>query len=439
MILYDGLKNLPQFTYDVINQAPNEINYFISKNIIDVARTKALQNPKDSLAFLKSCASTSVRYIPFMYIAGLYPWIAYNRIKSTKNLMDIVYEKNQEIAKIAQLIQTLQTLRTTIKKNETLHNLLKSEQKHLKNLLNPDTTSISTDLKYLIHNLKYWPNEQKTSYCFSNIGKILAIHHLLMRTKSELVPYLETFGQIDAYLSIAKLYQECKQNTHAQYCIPTFIQNKTPILHAQEYWHPLVPCNQVITNSIQMNFPQTSNIIITGPNAGGKTTSLMSLVLNIIFAQSLGIAPSQSLTLTPFTKVHSCLDTTTNLQEGLSLFEAQADRAKKLKISITACLPEQKSFTIIDEIFSGTDPKIAAEAGTKFAIQLAEFTNSMTIITTHFSELTNLESSTGRFTNFKVADAVIANNGTIHYPYKLIPGISSQNIAMQMLINQGIL
>ncbi|HSW76238.1 MAG TPA: hypothetical protein VLG50_04305, partial [Candidatus Saccharimonadales bacterium] len=211
-----------------------------------------------------------------------------------------------------------------------------------------------------------------------------------------------------------------------------------PMLQAQGYWHPLINPNFVVTNDVTMG-QGTANLIITGPNAGGKTTSLMSLIINIIFAQSFGIAPSNSLKMTPFAKIHSYLDITTNLQEGLSLFAAEVDRAKKLKISIQSCTPGQKTFTIIDEIFSGTNPDVASDIGFKFVKQLGEMTHSMAIITTHFPRLTDLEKETTRFKNYKVADAIIAANGAISYPFKLVKGASTQNIAQHMLSNEGII
>jgi len=143
--------------------------------------------------------------------------------------------------------------------------------------------------------------------------------------------------------------------------------------------------------------------------------------------------------MTPFAKIHSYLDITTNLQEGLSLFAAEVDRAKKLKVSIASCTPGQKTFTIIDEIFSGTDPKVASDVGFKFAAQLGEMAHSLTIITTHFPRLTDLEKEVGTFINYKVADATIMPDGKIVYPFKLIPGISTQNIAQHMLEQQGII
>ena len=220
--------------------------------------------------------------------------------------------------------------------------------------------------------------------------------------------------------------------------MPEFVNNATPVLNITDYWHPLIDPNVVITNSLSMG-NNIKNLMITGPNAGGKTTSLMSLIINIIFAQSFGIAPSAKLVMTPFAKIHSYLDITTNLQEGLSLFAAEVDRAKKLKNSILSCTENQKTFTIIDEIFSGTNPDVASNVGFKFATQLGDITHSMTIITTHFPALTKVGQDTGTFTNYKVADATIMPDGKIVYPFKLVPGISSQNVAQHMLEQQDII
>ena len=92
----------------------------------------------------------------------------------------------------------------------------------------------------------------------------------------------------------------------------------------------------------------------------------------------------------------------------------------------------------MDEIFSGTDPKVGARAGYKFAAQLGQNTNSINMIATHFPRITKLEKHKSKlFSNHKV---MVEKNsdGSIHYFYKLVPGISDQNIAMDILVNQGV-
>lgn len=360
--------------------------------------------------------------------------------QETKKLFDIIYEKQQDLIAISHLIKSLKIMQSTLEKNVQLANIMPTEYAKLTELFDKKNTRTSADLKNLVSNLLSSSFSGTGSYLFSQQGKILATHHILARIKGELIPYLEAFGQIDAYLATVKLYEQFKDHENAKFCLPSYINNETPMFIAENFWHPLIDADKVVCNDLNMGSQNShANLIITGPNAGGKTTALMALIINIIFAQSLGIAPSTTLQITPFAKIHSSLDITTNLKEGLSLFAAEVDRAKKLKISIMSCTPEQKSFTIIDELFTGTAESVAAGIGFQFATMLGNMKHSMMIITTHIKHLTKLETETDCFVNYKVADANIDENGTITYPFKLIQGISDQNVAALMMQQEGIL
>jgi len=377
----------------------------------------------------------------YAYILGLcsiYPGLLYWRYCSTKGLFDLIYEKQQQLITISHAIKSMHALCVALEQNPQAQKLMPQEYSKLKSLFSTNKKS-SQNLQRLVEQLMSSSFDGNPSYFLSQPGKILATHKLLTRIKHELVPYFEAWGQVDAYLTIQDLYQRFQHHPKVKFCIPTIVDSAAPIFVIDEYWHPLIDPEYVVTNNLAIGNNGVRNLMITGPNAGGKTTSLMSLIINIIFAQSFGIAPSAQLTFTPFTKIHSYLDITTNLQEGLSLFAAEVDRAKKLKQSILSCTQGQKTFTIIDEIFSGTNPQVASDVGFTFAAQLGEMLHSMTIITTHFPRLTDLEKETNTFTNYKVADATIMPDGKVVYPFKLIPGISTQNIAAHMLHQQGVI
>ena len=363
----------------------------------------------------------------------------YTSGKSIHETFKLTQNKQKELISVAQLFRAMQSTYLLIHQQPELQTVFAEEYKQLDALFNPKNTASDQEVKYLISELLSSSFIGKSSCFFAKQGKILATHHMLNRLKGKFIPFIEAFGNIDATLSIVKLYQEFKDNPHATFCLPTFISSEQPILHVDEFWHPLLNPAAVVTNTLYMGNDKLSNLIITGPNAGGKTTSIMALIINIIFAQAFGIAPSKRLSLTPFAKVHSYVDITTNLQKGLSLFAAEVDRAEKLNKSILSCKPGQKTFTIIDEIFSGTAPNEAADAGFKFASLLGKISHSMTIITTHIPRLTDLATETNRFENFKVADAIIAADGKITYPFKLVQGKSTQNIAAQMLQNAGLI
>lgn len=377
----------------------------------------------------------AIAYTGFLY--GLNIFNFYTYAKGVKAAFDIVHTQQKELIAVGHLIKSMRVMSDIFQNDDQLASLMPTEHQKLSELFNSKSSQISADLKHLMEELISSSFQGDDSYLLSQQGKILATHHLLNRIKGELIPYIEAYGQVDANLAIFTLCEEFKNHPRVTFCLPEFIHADCPVLEVSGFWHPQINPDYVITNDLSMN-EHTANLIITGPNAGGKTTSLMSLIINIIFAQSFGIAPSGSLRMTPFAKIHSYLDITTNLQEGLSLFAAEVDRSKKLKQSITSCTSGQKTFTIIDELFSGTAPDVASNLGLKFAEQLGNVKHSMTIITTHFPAMTQLEKQTKRFENYKVADASVAADGSISYPFKLVKGASTQNIAQQMLEHEGI-
>ena len=441
---------MPIATHAIIdiqtNYKPNKFTKKDIPGVIARATYKSLVNIKDTpklqVEFFKKMygASQNVAIGLTTTLTLLKIYNLYLITMSTKNQFDIIYQKQQSLINISNAIKSLKELHHTFEENQQLANAMPAEYAKLTELFDTTSTKTSLDLKILIQNLLSSSFNGTGSYLFSQQGKILAIFHALNRIKGELIPYFEVLGQIDAYLAIVALFEQFKNHENAQFCLPEYINNQTPIFIAKDFWHPLLDAQTVICNDLQMGQNQTNaNLIITGPNAGGKTTSMTALIINLIFAQSYGIAPCSSLQITPFAKIHSSLDITTNLKDGLSLFAAEVDRAKKLNISIISCNSNQKTFTIIDELFTGTSEEVAADIGAQFATKLGNMHHSMMIITTHIKNLTKLEKETGRFTNYKVADANIDQNGNITYPFKLIKGISDQNIAALMLKQNNIL
>ena len=175
-------------------------------------------------------------------------------------------------------------------------------------------------------------------------------------------------------------------------------------------------------------------MLITGPNAGGKSTLIKSLGISTLFAQTIGICFSDSAELTPFKVLNSYLNIP-DCKGKESLFEAEMNRAREHIGFCDSIGENEKSFIIMDEIFNSTNPDEGISGATAIAEKLASYTNSISIITTHFNYLTNLESYSN-FKNYKIPCA-FDNNKNISYPYKLEEGISTQNIALELLRAKG--
>lgn len=353
-----------------------------------------------------------------------------------KQDFDDVFRKQITLIRMRQLINATEAIDKLLIQHPILQDLLPehavirefSKYRNATAAHNPKMQQFLT----LLHSSSFIGNP---SYYISFQGKIIQTYGLFSEVKTTFIRLWQALGELDSHLCINQLLQQ----QHGQYCCPTWIDSTEPVLHLTNYWHPMINYSNAVTNSLYLGASQTAhNVIVTGANAGGKTTALTAIMIAQILAQSIGISPAQQHKATPFARLHTYLDITTNLEAQESLFMAQANRAEKLYHSVHSCNPNEKSLTILDEIFTGTRADFAEKASYEFADNLGSMPHSICLLATHFPKLTELEQN-GNFINYHAANATINPNGTLSYPYQIIPGISSQNIAEHILKHKGLL
>ena len=175
------------------------------------------------------------------------------------------------------------------------------------------------------------------------------------------------------------------------------------------------------------------NMIITGPNASGKTTYLKTSTINIIFSQQVGCGFYQSCVLNPYTHIHSYLNIP-DTSERDSLFQAESRRCKEIIDSIRD-YPEEKGFRhygIFDELYSGTNPTEAAKSAKAFLKYLSKFKHVDFILTTHYTSICKTLAKTNAICNYKM-DVAIKESGKMEYTYKMAKGISKIQGAVRIL------
>jgi DNA mismatch repair protein MutS len=269
---------------------------------------------------------------------------------------------------------------------------------------------------------------------FSMQGRVLAAFKLIYDLKEKLEPLLLAIGEIDAYFSCAKLYKEFA-NKRVQFCFAHYKTDAQPSIIMNDFWNPFIDPEKVIPNSINLHGPDKKNMIITGPNAGGKSTLIKALPINLILSQTIGIAAASYIEITPFHSIATYLNIVDDIAEGNSLFKAQVLRAQEM-ISAVEQTPETEfSFVALDEMFNGTSAKESMAAAYSVVKHLGKYSNNISIIATHFPLLTALENECATFANYKVS--VEINENGIHYPFILEQGISTQHIALDILKQEG--
>ncbi len=267
-------------------------------------------------------------------------------------------------------------------------------------------------------------------------GRIARVYKLMHEAKDQLVPIFEAIGQIDAYLSVCKLYKEFEQQC-VTYTFAQYRESDSPGIVLKDFWNPFISADKVVPNALSLGFQTNArNMILTGPNAGGKSTIIKSVAIGLILAQTFGIVPARYACITPFATIGTHLNITDDIASGNSLFKAEVNRAQELIKMIESLGEGEHAFMIMDELFNGTTPSEGQAAAFSFANYIGSFPNIVCLIATHFELLAKLEKETAYFMNYKVLIERDENN-QIKYAFKLVPGISDQHIALDILRSQG--
>ncbi|MBA2306692.1 hypothetical protein H0W26_01000 [Candidatus Dependentiae bacterium] len=268
----------------------------------------------------------------------------------------------------------------------------------------------------------------------ANYGAIYRAYRLLHENLKELEPLLCALGDLDVYMSTARLYKEFKDKrvhyTFAHYAL----NSPEPRIALKELWSPFIDPAVVVPNSIELcKSKGANNLIVTGPNEGGKSTFVKAIAVTLILAQSIGIVPATEAVITPFSYIGTYLNITDD--HGKSLFEAQVQRTKHILEHVRTMASQRYSFLLIDELFNGTEGRIGQAASCSIADYLSKNAQVISVFPTHFQQLTSLEGN-GRSVNYRVS-AQVDKQGTITYPFTIERGISTQNTVLDILRSEG--
>ena len=204
---------------------------------------------------------------------------------------------------------------------------------------------------------------------------------------------------------------------------------KTFAKFVKSYYPTLINANP-ICNTININ----KNIIVTGPNASGKTTILKSSLINIIISQQIGCGFYSSASLTPYNHIHCYLNIPDTSGRD-SLFQAEARRCKEI-IDVVHLNPKDAHFCVFDELYSGTNPEEAIASAGAFMTYLSKYKAVSCLLTTHFFDLCTHLGKNAKFENYymqTIKDDINALSKKFNYTYLLKTGISNVRGGIKVL------
>ncbi len=292
--------------------------------------------------------------------------------------------------------------------------------------------SSASDIDNLLNSLETATFQGEPSK-YSFTGRIVSAYRIMHDCKDKLIQPLGAVGELDMYMSIARLYKKYKEQ-NLEFCLPTYNVSPSPFIRMNQFWNPMVG-NTAVPNSLTIggNLPQ--NVVITGPNGGGKSTVMKSVVLAVIMAQTLGICPAQSMEFTPFVKIRSYLNMTDDITKGQSLFQAIAQRAVDIHKDVAGVSQGECSLTLFDELFDGTEAQAGEALACAFIQDLNKMKHNICLLITHFQQLPRIIDNMSVSRNFQVA--VDPSQAKLIYPYKLESGVSKESVAFKVLAERG--
>lgn len=193
-------------------------------------------------------------------------------------------------------------------------------------------------------------------------------------------------------------------------------------------YYPILVDDKYVTNDIDLK----KNLIITGPNAAGKTTMIKTAMVNILLSQQLGYGFYKKAKINCFQDLQ-CYINIPDTSGRDSLFQAEARRCKEILENNLDT--SKRRFCIFDELFSGTNPYEAIGAASGFLKYLNKYDNITFVITTHFLDLCKKMEKEIRITNLHME--INNYNEDFIYTYKIVPGISNVKGGIKVLKDLG--
>ncbi|MCL2012066.1 MAG: Smr/MutS family protein [Cystobacterineae bacterium] len=194
--------------------------------------------------------------------------------------------------------------------------------------------------------------------------------------------------------------------------------------------HPLLLLQKtdVIANDALLESPARA-LVISGPNAGGKTITLTAVGLCALMARAGLLIPAQASSQMPFyPSIHALVGDAQDLSLGLSTFSAHIQALSHI---CDKAIPH--SLVLIDEIAAGTAVREGAALATAILETLLE-KSAHVFVTTHLEELKALAHVDKRLSNARVG---FDENGMLP-TYRLHLGSAGNSSAIDIARRVGL-
>ncbi|MRX69866.1 DNA mismatch repair protein MutS2 [Flavobacterium resistens] len=259
------------------------------------------------------------------------------------------------------------------------------------------------------------------------------ITRILKNLSNVIRPYLPLLIEYQDFLSdIDVVAGKAKYANRINGILPAITEERR--LFFREAYHPILYLNN--KQKKEVTYPQTIElkqenriIVISGPNAGGKTISLKTVGLLQLMLQSGILIPVHERSETfLFDRILTDIGDNQSIENHLSTYSY---RLKNMNYFLKKC--NKKTMFLIDEFGTGSDPELG---GALAEIFLEEFYHreAFGIITTHYSNLKILANELPYATNANM----MFDEKSLEPMYKLALGQAGSSFTFEVAQKNGI-
>ncbi len=253
-------------------------------------------------------------------------------------------------------------------------------------------------------------------------------HELFVAIREEIKGYsrqLQALAKLVAEIDVLQCFAQVSEAYH--FTKPA-LSNTNRKLSIKEGRHPVVERvigkEKFVPNSILMD-EDNAILLITGPNMSGKSTFMRQIALIVILAQMGCFVPAEKAELPVFDQIFTRIGAADDLYSGQSTFMVEMVETNQALQFAT-----DNSLILFDEIGRGTatyDGMALAEAILR---HIHRTIKGKTLFSTHYHELTQLESDLAGTRNVHVG--AIEKDGELVFLHKLMDGPADKSYGLHV-------
>ncbi len=435
---------IPSFDFDDITEALKKAKIYSSLTLRELLAVKRLlRTSRLCASMLDEVDENKISYLK-IYAQGMYQNFSF------EERLDKCIVNEDELADSASA--ELYALRQKIKKTnfdirEKLNSFIRSSTtaKYLQDAI----VTMKNDRYVLPVKQEYKSNVQGLIHDQSASGATVFIEpisvvnlnnqlkELLLAEKEEIERIIADFTQnvsdIADHLARTQETIAYVDSVYAKAFYSERLKANLPLLNQKGYVfikngrHPLIDSKKVVPITIKFG-DMNRQVIVTGPNTGGKTVSIKTVGLFCLMTYvGLYLPASDDTEIPIFDNIYCDIGDEQSIEQNLSTFSSHIKNLNYILNSITA-----ESLVLADEIGAGTEPI----EGSALALAVCRYlldSNARSVITTHYSQLKEYSITTPNV----VSASMEFDTKTFEPTYKLVMGVPGNSNALEIARRLG--